>query len=861
MNRGYSPQDGKPAVVDPGTVNLGLAIDLPKPDGTRQLLVPNIKHADDLDFGQFMATYEDVVRRARNNKLTPDDFAGTTISLTNPGTIGTVHSVPRLMVGQGVIVGVGAMDYPAEFQGASDEQLARLGVSKVLTLTSTYDHRIIQGAHSGEFLRVIGGKLLGEGGFYDRVFAALRIPYEPVRWVRDNTVDTDTELAKPARIAELIHAYRSRGHFMAETDPLAYRQRRHPDLDIQNHGLTLWDLDRVFPTAGFGGKTKDTLRNILGLLRDSYCRSVGAEYMHLQDPRQRRWLQERLEAGYARTPREDQLRILRKLNQAEAFETFLQTKYVGQKRFSLEGGESLIPLLDAVVSRAAESGLDEVAIGMSHRGRLNVLANLAGKSISQIFAEFEGSTDPRSVQGSGDVKYHLGTEGTFTTESGASTNVYLAANPSHLEAVDPVLEGIVRAKQDRIDLGGDGFSVLPDAHPRRRRVRRSGRGLRDAQHLPAARLPHRRHGARDRQQPGRLHHRAVVVAVHALRDRRGQGPAGADLPRQRRRPGGLRAGRRARVRVPRAVRPRRGHRHDLLPASRPQRGRRPVDDPAADVQPHRGQALDPQAVHRGAGQPRRHHRRRGVRGPGALPGRARAGLRRDPRGLHPRPRRRAGRGSGEARVPAGGRGHDGRLAHRRRRRRAGPDRPGARASAGGLHGPPEARQAARDPRAHVPRGQHRLGLRRAARLRLAAHRGHSGAPGRPGQPARHVRPAARGAARPGHRRRVDPAAVPVRGPGQVLGLRLLALGVRGDGLRVRLLRRAARRPGAVGGAVRRLRERRADDRRRVHLLRGAEVGAALLGGPAAAARVRGPGSRPLLGADRAVPAAVRPSRT
>ncbi len=448
-------------MVDPGVVNLGLAIDLAKPDGSRQLLVPNIKRADDLDFGQFVAAYEDVVRRARNNRLTPDDFAGTTISLTNPGTIGTVHSVPRLMVGQGTIIGVGAMDYPAEFQGASDEQLARFGVSKVVTLSSTYDHRIIQGAQSGDFLRVVGGKLLGEGGFYDRIFAALRIPYEPVRWVRDNTVDADTELAKPAKIAELIHAYRSRGHHMAETDPLAYRQRRHPDLDIQNHGLTLWDLDRVFPTAGFTGKSKATLREILGLLRDSYCRSVGAEYMHLQDPRQRRWLQERLEAGYARTPREDQLRILRRLNAAEAFETFLQTKFVGQKRFSLEGGESLVPLLDAIVSRAAEGGLDEVAIGMSHRGRLNVLANLAGKSVSQIFAEFEGSTDPRSVQGSGDVKYHLGTEGVFTSESGATTRVHLAANPSHLEAVDPVLEGIVRAKQDRIDLGGDGFSVLP----------------------------------------------------------------------------------------------------------------------------------------------------------------------------------------------------------------------------------------------------------------------------------------------------------------------------------------------------------------------------------------------------------------
>ncbi|HEY3438337.1 MAG TPA: multifunctional oxoglutarate decarboxylase/oxoglutarate dehydrogenase thiamine pyrophosphate-binding subunit/dihydrolipoyllysine-residue succinyltransferase subunit, partial [Actinotalea sp.] len=461
MNAGYTLADGKPAIVQPGSVNFGLAIDLAKPDGTRQLLVPNIRSADRLDFAQFVAAYEDLVRRARNNKLTADDFAGTTISLTNPGTIGTVHSVPRLMAGQGTIVGVGAMDFPAEFQGASDEQLARLGVSKVLTLTSTYDHRIIQGAQSGDFLRIIGAKLLGEGAFYDRVFTAMRVPYEPVRWVRDNTVDQDTELAKPARIAELIHSYRSRGHLMAETDPLAYRQRKHPDLDIQNHGLTLWDLDRVFPTAGFTGKPKAKLRDILGLLRESYCRTIGVEYMHLQDPRQRRWLQERLESGYARTPREDQLRILRRLNAAEAFETFLQTKYVGQKRFSLEGGESLIPLLDAILSKAAANGLDEVCIGMSHRGRLNVLANIAGKSYGQIFAEFEGNQDPKSVQGSGDVKYHLGTEGVFTAESGATTQVYLAANPSHLEAVDPVLEGIVRAKQDRIDLGGDGFSVLP----------------------------------------------------------------------------------------------------------------------------------------------------------------------------------------------------------------------------------------------------------------------------------------------------------------------------------------------------------------------------------------------------------------
>ena len=461
MNSSFALVDDKPSILSPVHVNLGLAIDLSKPDGSRQLLVPSIKRTDAMDFAQFWAAYEDVVRRARASTLTVADFAGTTLTLTNPGTIGTVHSVPRLMAGQGAIIGVGAMDYPAEFAGTSAEQLNRMGVSKVLTITSTYDHRIIQGAQSGDFLRIVGLKLLGQDGFYDRIFASLRVPYEPVRWVRDPSSDADADLGKPARIAELIHSYRSRGHLMADTDPLAYHQHKHPDLDMQNHGLTLWDLDRQFPTGGFGGKARASLREVLGLLRDSYCRSIGVEYMHLANPRQRRWLQERLESGHARTPREDQLRILRRLNAAEAFESFLQTKYVGQKRFSLEGGEAVIPLLDAILSKAADNGLDEVGIGMAHRGRLNVLANIAGKSYGQIFSEFEGNQDPKSVQGSGDVKYHLGTEGQFTAESGATTQVYLAANPSHLEAVDPVLEGIVRAKQDRIDLGGDGFSVLP----------------------------------------------------------------------------------------------------------------------------------------------------------------------------------------------------------------------------------------------------------------------------------------------------------------------------------------------------------------------------------------------------------------
>ncbi|WP_233358559.1 multifunctional oxoglutarate decarboxylase/oxoglutarate dehydrogenase thiamine pyrophosphate-binding subunit/dihydrolipoyllysine-residue succinyltransferase subunit [Thermomonospora amylolytica] len=461
MNYSYAEADGKPVLVKPEHVNLGLAIDIKKEDGQRQLVVPSIKAAETLDFRQFWAAYEEIVRKARGGKLTLEDFQGTTISLTNPGTIGTVHSVPRLMPGQGTIIGVGAMEYPAEFAGASEETLARMGISKIMTLTSTYDHRIIQGAQSGDFLRRIHQLLLGENGFYDEIFEALRIPYEPVRWVQDISATHEDDVAKVARVHELIHAYRVRGHLMADTDPLEYKQRRHPDLDILQHGLTLWDLEREFATGGFGGKPTMKLREILGVLRNSYCRTVGIEYMHIQDPEERAWIQERVEVPHDKPTREEQLHILRRLNSAEAFETFLQTKFVGQKRFSLEGGESLIPLLDSVISAAARSHLDEVVIGMAHRGRLNVLANIVGKSYAQIFGEFEGNLDPRSAQGSGDVKYHLGAEGDFVAADGSKIRTSLVANPSHLEAVNPVLEGVVRAKQDILDVGEAGFTVLP----------------------------------------------------------------------------------------------------------------------------------------------------------------------------------------------------------------------------------------------------------------------------------------------------------------------------------------------------------------------------------------------------------------
>ncbi|MEV0945727.1 multifunctional oxoglutarate decarboxylase/oxoglutarate dehydrogenase thiamine pyrophosphate-binding subunit/dihydrolipoyllysine-residue succinyltransferase subunit [Rhodococcus sp. NPDC049939] len=461
MNRHFAEVDGKPNVVTPAHTNLGLAIDLPGKDGSRSLVVAAIKKTEALNFTQFYSAYEDIVRRARDGKLTAEDFSGVTISLTNPGGIGTVHSVPRLMNGQGAIIGAGAMEYPAEFQGASDERIAEMGVGKLMTLTSTYDHRIIQGAESGDFLRTIHNLLISDE-FYDEIFHSLHIPYEPVRWRKDVP---EGAIDKSTRVLELIAAYRNRGHLMADTDPLQFvkdKFRSHPDLDVTTHDLTLWDLDREFKVGGFHGKSKMKLRDVLSVLRDAYCRHIGVEYTHILEPEQQQWLQARVEAHHVKPTVAQQKYILSKLNAAEAFETFLQTKYVGQKRFSLEGAESVIPMMDAVIDQAAEHALDEVVIGMPHRGRLNVLANIVGKPYSKIFTEFEGNMNPAAAHGSGDVKYHLGAEGTYIQMFGDNDiTVSLTANPSHLEAVDPVLEGLVRAKQDILDKGEDGFTVLP----------------------------------------------------------------------------------------------------------------------------------------------------------------------------------------------------------------------------------------------------------------------------------------------------------------------------------------------------------------------------------------------------------------
>ncbi len=472
MNSSYGLVEDKPSVVRHSQVNLGLAIDQHRPDGSRSLVVPNLKAADTLDFAAFVAAYDDVVRRVKNNAITADDFAGTTVSLTNPGMIGTMHSVPRLMPGQGVIVGVGSIDFPPEYLGADVGTLARIGVSKVVTITSTYDHRVIQGAESGEFLAAVQRCLLGDDGFYDDIFQSLAVPYEPARWVPDtqNLDDTMALAEKAIHVQQLINMYRVRGHLIANLDPLGRTEpRTHPELDINHWGLSIWDLDREFPTGGLAGRRSMLLRDIMSTLRDAYSRTIAVEYMYIQEADEKAWIQERVECRPEPLTFDDKQQILRSLNAAEAFERFLHTKYLGQKRFSLEGAETLIPMVEFLLDAAADAGIGEVVVGMAHRGRLNALANIIGKSYGQIFREFEGELDPNVPQGSGDVKYHLGASGTHTTRDGRELVVSMAANPSHLETVDPVVEGIVRAKQDLVvrptgspqeAIGADSFPYL-----------------------------------------------------------------------------------------------------------------------------------------------------------------------------------------------------------------------------------------------------------------------------------------------------------------------------------------------------------------------------------------------------------------
>jgi multifunctional 2-oxoglutarate metabolism enzyme len=459
LNDGFAEVEGQATRLKRPNVNLGVAIDLTKKDGTRTLLVPNIKNANQLTFSEFLAGYDDVVKRARDGKLQIVDFQGTTVSLTNPGTLGTVASIPRLMVGQSVIVATGAIEYPAEYQAMAPEALSQLGISKAISISSTYDHRIIQGAESGAFLARVHELINGKHDFYTNIFKDLGIPYVPFRWNLDRNPfflpgdQVREQTLKEARVIELINAYRVRGHLIADIDPLhALPVLYHPELDIETYGLTIWDLDRTFIVDGLANRDSMTLREVLDILQRAYCGKVGVEYRHIQSKEEKLWIREQIRREFVEPqslPVDVKKRLLWKLISAEQFERFLHTKYLGQKRFSLEGCETVIPVLDRLIDGAAERGVTQIVFGMAHRGRLNVLANVIGNLCERIFAAFEGSVHPEFPADEGDVKYHQGATGERELgDGGAKVSLSLSPNPSHLEAVDPVVEGMVRAKQD-----------------------------------------------------------------------------------------------------------------------------------------------------------------------------------------------------------------------------------------------------------------------------------------------------------------------------------------------------------------------------------------------------------------------------
>src|SRR5712691_6633535 len=296
LNDAYSENVSGAFRIRHAHVNLGLAVDVAGKDGARSLKVPSIKNAEAMNFAQFLAAYDDVVTRARENKLTVADFEGTTISLTNPGTVGTAGSIPRLMPGQGAIIATGAIDYPPEYRGVPEDTRTSLGLSKVMTVTCTYDHRVIQGAESGMFLGQLQSLLEGESGFYDQIYSDLGIPLRPVRWEADqpSAPVVNADPMKQAAVARLIQAWRERGHLAADIDPLGIPRPPAPDLDPSAHGLTIWDLDRTFDAGSFGAVT---LRDLIERLRATYAGKMGFEFMQCEDPAERRWFLEQLEPG------------------------------------------------------------------------------------------------------------------------------------------------------------------------------------------------------------------------------------------------------------------------------------------------------------------------------------------------------------------------------------------------------------------------------------------------------------------------------------------------------------------------------------------------------------------------------------
>jgi 2-oxoglutarate decarboxylase len=493
MVRTFEERDGKPFAIENGPVNLGIAVDVTKKDGSHGLMVPAIKGSQDLDFQGFHTAFEDLIAKTRENKLTADDFIGTNISLTNPGGIGTVASVPRLLAGQSAIIATGSIAYPPEWSHASSERIKQLGVSKIMTLTSTYDHRVIQGAESGEFLRRVEQLLQGEDNFYEGVAADLGIEAAPITNAHPasaspaplTTAAPAAEAAVPGKVDEellqavqaatsLLKAYRTQGHLAARLDPLGSEPKGDPGLEPENLNLTPELMARIPASILRIGVPGETLLEALPRMRDAYCSTIGYQFEHIASHQQRIWMREMIETGAHRQPMaaDEKERLLHRLIDVFQFERFLEKTYLGAKVFSIEGLDVIVPMLDVAVTLAHRAGADEVVFGMAHRGRLSVLAHNLGRSVESILAEFEGSKRLSAVKavaaiphgGTGDVKYHYGHRGVYQSFAGEKTSVRLYPNPSHLEFVDPVVTGGARFLQNKFDgpeLSQDTMAAVP----------------------------------------------------------------------------------------------------------------------------------------------------------------------------------------------------------------------------------------------------------------------------------------------------------------------------------------------------------------------------------------------------------------
>ena len=864
MARHFDEIDGKPHVIDDGACNLGIAVDVERKDGGRTLMVPIIRDAGRLGFKEFLDAFADLIAKARENRLTADDLQGGNVSLTNPGGIGTIASVPRLMKGQGTIVATGSIGYPPGLAAVG----AVIGAEKVMTMTSTYDHRVIQGAESGQFLQVVEAYLQGEHEFYEGVFSDLgaqlgAAPQPPAPAAaaaaqRDTAVETPTAagglpvapdeavLQAVQAATSLLKAHRMHGHLAARLDPLASEPEGDPALDPETVGLTPELMAKIPAKILRTYVPGATLADALPHLRETYCGTIAYEIEHIASHRQRTWLREKIESGAFRTPltNEEQRMLLRRLTQVDSLERFMHKAYLGQKQFSIEGLDMTVPMLDEMIQLSAANGAREVVIGMAHRGRLNVLAHCLGRAYETIFREFEGASSIEAVTtipqgGTGDVKYHHGAQGTYQLPDESSIIVRLESNPSHLEYVGPVVEGATRA----IQTARQG----PHAHLDNN-----------------AAIPVILHG--DAAFPGQgvvaetlnlqgLDGYTVGGSLHLIQNNQVGFTTDPDDSRSTRWASDLAKGFDvpiihvnaddvsacvAAVRLAFAFRQEFGHDVliDLIGYRR--FGHNEADEPAY-TQPEmaakiKGKTAGARALRRPAGRAGRRHPGGGRPGrPGDLGG---------PRHAPPRAQGRAGgvrRGAADGRLRAGplalpggqDRGLEGAAARPQRRPPAGPGR---------LHRPSQADQAARAPaRDRRARRRDRLGAGRGARLRDAAVRGHADPPHRPGRRARHVlaappRPARR---QDGPAHLADPVAAGRAGADGAP--QLAAVGGRLPRLRVRLLDGGARDARAVGGPVRRLRQLRAGHHRPVHHLGALEVGPVDAPDAAAAARLRGLG--------------------